>query len=391
VLTTAERSRSGTTEDRADALFARYVEHLVLEGVRLAPEELAGEDLPLRAALRERIETFRKIDEILRRPPESLVGRTLGRFRILESLGAGGMGEVYRTEDLDLGREVAVKVLPTQYALDPGRRARFESEARFLAKLNHPNIVSIYSIERTDDLAFLVLELARGETLAKRLSSGPLPLDPALRLFSEVAHALQAVHREGIVHRDLKPANIVVTPEGHAKLLDFSLGKSSANGHQDPAAVRAPSPVPTGDGIILGTAPYMSPEQARGRETDERTDVWAFGCVFFEALSGRPAFQGETLSDIVAAVLHQDPDWTRLPADTPPSIRRLLRLCLHKTPARRPSSMGTACAMIERAWRGPASRRSRSAGAGGFTSQGRAGPSPPGGRGSWSGLTNPSL
>jgi serine/threonine protein kinase len=352
MLTSAVRVPSGTTEDRADALFARYVEQLVLEGVRLDPEELAGGDASLGGALRERIEAFRRVDEILRQPPQSLIGLTLGRYRILERLGAGGMGEVYRAADLELGREVAVKVLPPRFALDPGRRARFESEARFLAKLNHPHIASIHSIQRCDDLAFLVLELVPGETLAKRLGRGALPLPLALRLFGEIAGALQAVHQEGIVHRDLKPANIAITPDGHAKLLDFSLGKDCrANGRGDPSPVSSPNPAPTASGVILGTASYMSPEQARGREVDRRTDIWSFGCVFFEALAGHPPFPGDTLPDIVAAVLERDAAWRALPARTPATILKLLRACLEKDPERRLSRMRTAGRMIEQARR----------------------------------------
>jgi serine/threonine protein kinase len=339
-----------TTKRHADVLFARYVEHLVLREERLTAEQLAKGDPVLVAALAERIEAFRKIDEILGRPPESLLGRTLGHYRILESLGAGGMGEVYRAQDLALRREVAVKVLPPRFALDPDRRARFENEARLLARLDHPNITAVHSIERCDGLAFLVLELVVGETLARRIARGPFPLPLTLRLFGEIAGALQAVHLNKIVHRDLKPANVLITPDGHAKLLDFSLGKACPESEgAEPAPVPSPAPTPTASGIILGTASYMSPEQARGKQTDRRTDVWAFGCVFFEALSGRPAFRGESLSDIVANVLVLDPDWRLLPPTTPAPIRKLLRLCLEKDRERRLPGMAEACAMIERA------------------------------------------
>jgi serine/threonine-protein kinase len=296
-------------------------------------------------ALCERIETFRKIDEAFKRPQEPLVGRTLRHYRVVEQLGTGGMGEVYRAEDLLLGRQVALKVLPPQHARDSGRRARFESEARFLASLDHPNIAAIHSVERCEDLDFLVLELVPGETLASRLARGPLSLEAARPVSCDIGRALEAVHGQGIIHRDLKPANIVITPGGRAKLLDFSLSKScAAEGSERPRHSISPNPV-TASGVILGTATYMSPEQARGKAIDRRTDIWSFGCVFFEALTGRPAFAGETLSDTVANVLTGSPDWDLLPAATPPKWRRMMRRCLEKDPGKRPASMVGLCSM----------------------------------------------
>jgi Tol biopolymer transport system component len=264
------------------------------------------------------------------------VGSVLGPYEILAPLGAGGMGRVFRARDSRLGRQVAIKALPEGVAADPERVARFDREARALAALNHPLIGAIYGVEETEAGRVLVLELVEGPTLADRLGRGPLPPDEALRIAGHVATALEAAHEQGIVHRDLKPANVKVRDDGAVKVLDFGLAKAGS-------AVSSPvlSDSPTGtaeatrDGVILGTAAYMSPEQARGRNADGRTDVWSFGCVLFEMLTGRRAFGGETVSDVIAAVLEREPDWHALPATTPPGVRRLLRRCLEKDPRRR--------------------------------------------------------
>ena len=269
-----------------------------------------------------------------------MAGRQLGPYTIVAPLGAGGMGEVYRARDTKLGRDVAIKILPSHFTNDPERRARFAREARTLATLNHPHIGAIYGLEESDGLSALVLELVEGQTLAERLERGPLKIAVALAIARQIADALDAAHEKGIVHRDLKPANVVLQGSSgsagdvRAKVLDFGLAK--------PVAVDlAESPAPSGsfdgtaDGRILGTSAYMSPEQARGLTVDKRTDIWAFGCVLFEMLTGRRAFEGATITDTLAQVLEREPDWTRLPAQTPRSIRALLDRCLRKDRRRR--------------------------------------------------------
>jgi serine/threonine protein kinase len=263
-------------------------------------------------------------------------GTKLGPYEILAPIGAGGMGEVYRARDTRLGRDVAIKVLPEAFAENKERLARFEREARLLASLNHPNIAAIHELEESDGVHFLALEYVPGETLAERIKRGPILIDEALPLFKQIAEGLEAAHDKGVIHRDLKPANIKVTPDGKVKVLDFGLAKAMLG--DAPAADASQSPTITKDtalGAILGTAAYMSPEQARGKTVDQRTDIWAFGCVAFEMLTGRQVFGGETLSDNVAAILERDPNWAALPADTPPEIRRLLHRCLLKDPKRR--------------------------------------------------------
>ena len=270
----------------------------------------------------------------------AMAGRQLGPYTIVAPLGAGGMGEVFRARDTKLGRDVAIKILPPHFTNDPERRARFAREARTLATLNHPHIGAIYGLEESDGLSALVLELVEGQTLAERLERGPLKIADALAIARQIADALDAAHEKGIVHRDLKPANVVLqgssgsAGEVRAKVLDFGLAK--------PVAVDlADSPAPSGsfdgtaDGRILGTPAYMSPEQARGLTVDKRTDIWAFGAVLFEMLSGCRAFEGATITDTLAHVLEREPDWTRLPGQTPRSIRTLLDRCLRKDPRRR--------------------------------------------------------
>ncbi len=276
-------------------------------------------------------------------------GTRLGPYEILSPLGAGGMGEVYRARDPRLGREVAVKVLPSAFSGDPERLARFEREAQLLASLNHPNIAAIHGLEESNGVRYLVLELVPGETLAELLAAGPLTTEAALGISRQIAEALEAAHEKGIAHRDLKPANVKVTPEGKVKVLDFGLAKAFAGDSsatdlsQSPTVTRGA----TREGVVLGTAAYMSPEQARGKPLDKRTDIWSFGCVVYEALTGRQAFSGETVSDTIAAILGRDPDWQALPETTPANIQLLLRRCLQKDVTRRLRDIGDARIEIE--------------------------------------------
>ncbi|MFN8547186.1 MAG: protein kinase [Candidatus Eisenbacteria bacterium] len=261
------------------------------------------------------------------------VGSRLGPYEIVAPLGLGGMGEVYRARDTRLLREVAIKGLTSAFSGDPERLARFEREAQLLAALNHPNIGGIFGLEEKEGTPYLVLELIEGESLAARLAEGALPLREALRVGAETAAAIEAAHERGIVHRDLKPGNIMLTPSGSVKVLDFGLAKGGAP--LEPSGDLAHSPTLTAMaatevGVILGTAAYMSPEQARGKPVDRRSDVWSFGCVLFECLTGEPLFQGETVSDLIARILEREPDWTRLPATTPPRVVEILRRCLRR-------------------------------------------------------------
>ncbi|HXV60902.1 MAG TPA: protein kinase [Vicinamibacteria bacterium] len=278
-------------------------------------------------------------------------GRRLGAYEVVESIGAGGMGEVYHARDTKLGRDVAIKVLPESFASDDARLARFEREARLLASLNHPRIATLHGFEEHDSLRFLVMELVPGETLAERLRRGPMPLDEVLAVASQIADGLQAAHEKNIVHRDLKPANVKMTPEGNIKLLDFGLGKTFGDDRPGSEVSESPTAMyaATGVGLILGTASYMSPEQARGKAVDARTDVWAFGCVLWEALTGRKTFDGDTATDIIAAVVKLEPDWNALPADTPASVRKVLKRCLQKDPVQRFHSIADARLELEEA------------------------------------------
>jgi eukaryotic-like serine/threonine-protein kinase len=264
-------------------------------------------------------------------------GTKLGPYEILSPIGAGGMGEVYRARDGKLNREVAIKVLPAAFAADADRLARFQREAQVLASLNHPHVASIYGLEKAGDVEALVLELVEGETLAERIARGPLPVDEALEVARQIADALEAAHEKGIVHRDLKPANVKITPQGKVKVLDFGLAKAMIGDASSPDATQSPTltAAATQAGVVIGTAAYMSPEQARGRAVDKRADIWAFGAVVYETLTGKKAFEGETVSDTLAAVLMRDPDWSALPASTPLSVRRVLRRCLDRNPKTR--------------------------------------------------------
>ena len=259
------------------------------------------------------------------------------------------MGEVYRAHDSRLSRDVAIKTLPPAFSDNPDRLTRFRREARMLASLNHPNIAAIYGLERSGDVDHLVLELVEGEIL-----SGPLPVEKVLDYARQVAEALEAAHGKGIIHRDLKPANIKVTPDGRVKVLDFGLAKAvwGTEESQDYSQLRTVTGLETVAGHIVGSPPYMSPEQARGKAVDERTDIWAFGCLLYELLTGKRAFLGEDLSSTIAAVLEREPDWTILPGATPTSIRELLQRCLHKDPTRRLQNIVDARKTIERAQRG---------------------------------------
>jgi Tol biopolymer transport system component/tRNA A-37 threonylcarbamoyl transferase component Bud32 len=273
----------------------------------------------------------------------SLVDRQIGSHKILSLLGKGGMGDVYRARDTKLGREVAIKVVADAFLRDPERLARFEREARVLATLNHPHIGAIYGLEETDGVRGLVLELVPGTTLAERLALDPLPIQEALTVARQIADALEAAHDKGVIHRDLKPANIKITPDGTVKVLDFGLAKVFAvDGSGRDLAQQAIAADGTREGVIAGTAGYMSPEQARGKAVDKRTDIWAFGAVLYEMLTARPAFHGETTSDTLAAVLEREPDWSAVPVPTPASIRRLLERCLEKDPKRRLRDIGDA-------------------------------------------------
>jgi serine/threonine protein kinase/tetratricopeptide (TPR) repeat protein len=270
-------------------------------------------------------------------------GSRVGPYEIEHALGAGGMGEVYRARDARLERSVAIKALPAAFLGDAERLARFEREARLLAALNHPNIATIHGLETADGLPHLVLELIDGETLAARLSRGALSVREAVELGLQVASAIEAAHDKGIVHRDLKPANVMITKDGRVKVLDFGLARGDAPKPVDSASLSA-SPTlavsATAAGVILGTAPYMSPEQARGLEVDRRTDIWALGCLLFEGLTGRSTFAADTVSDVIARILERDPDWNQLPPGTPPRLRDLIKRCLTKAAADRPRDIG---------------------------------------------------
>ena len=290
-----------------------------------------------------------------------MLNRQLGPYKIVALLGAGGMGEVYRAHDTKLGRDVAIKILPAEFTVDPERRARFGREARVLATLNHPHIGAIYGLEEADGVTALVLELVDGLTLADRIAQGPIPLDEALPIARQVAEAVEAAHEQGIVHRDLKPANIKVRPDGTVKVLDFGLAKALDPGHVTFDGSQSPgisSSAMTRRGAILGTAAYMSPEQAQGKPADKRSDIWAFGCVLFEMLTGERTFQGEDVSDTMANVLKREPRWDRLPGTTPPAVRLLLRRCLRKEKRQRLQDAAGVRIEIEDALSAPAGTES---------------------------------
>ena len=258
-------------------------------------------------------------------------GTRFGPLEIVESLGSGGMGDVYRARDKELRRDVAIKVLSQSFVNDANRIARLQREAEVLASLNHPNIAQIYGIERGEGTTALVMELVDGPTLAVRIAQGPLPKDEALDIALQIVSALEAAHEQGIVHRDLKPSNVKLKPDGTVKVLDFGIAKAlEPRATSGSEAVALTTPAMTQAGLVLGTAAYMSPEQARGKAIDERADVWAFGCVLYEMLSGRPAFAGEDVTTTLARVLERDPDLSALPKGVAPTVRRTIELCLRK-------------------------------------------------------------
>ena len=339
---------------RVEDLFHAALER-PLESRRAFLDEACSDDGDLRRQIEFLISKEEQAGSFLETPAlkdtaaESLVGRKFGHYRIMSPLGAGGMGEVYRAHDSKLGRDVAIKTLPTEFARDPQRLARFRREARTLASLNHPNIGAIYGLEESGDIDCLVLELVEGETLR-----GPLPIAEALRFAEQIAEGLGAAHDKGIIHRDLKPANVKITPQGRVKVLDFGLAKAIWGQEQNqdlsqPAIAAAPH---TLAGPLAGTPGYMSPEQASGRDVDKRTDIWAFGCLLYELLSGKRAFAGETLQDTIAAVLDREPGWQALPKKTPFKIRELLRQCLQKDAGRRLANIADARITIEEVQRG---------------------------------------
>jgi serine/threonine protein kinase len=276
-------------------------------------------------------------------------GDRLGPYEIVAPLGAGGMGEVYRAKDTKLGRDVAIKVLPPAVAHDAERLARFKREAQVLASLNHPNIAAIYGLDEAGDKLFLVLELVEGEDLSAHIKRGPMPPGEALEIARQIALALEEAHEKGIVHRDLKPANVKLTPDGKVKVLDFGLAKAYATDGSGAASFNSGnSPTMTHAatmaGMILGTAAYMAPEQARAKGVDKRADIWAFGVVLFEMLAGRPMFDGETVTDVLAAVIGHEPDWSALPASVGPGTRRVLARCVEKNPKLRYRDIGDVAA-----------------------------------------------
>jgi Tol biopolymer transport system component len=278
-----------------------------------------------------------------------VIGSRIGHYEIRAKVGEGGMGEVYRARDTKLDRDVAIKILPAGFASDAERLARFEREARTLASLNHSNIAHIHGVEDTGSSRAIVMELVEGDDLAERLARGPLPLAEALPIARQVAEAIQAAHDLGIVHRDLKPANVKVKPGGAVKLLDFGLAKVCESRLASSSLTQSPTMMSSMPGTLLGTAPYMSPEQVKGHNADARSDVWAFGCLLYEMLTGRPAFAAATASEVVASILTTEPDWSRLPTDTPDAVRRLLRRCLQKDAATRLHAIADARLEIDEA------------------------------------------
>jgi serine/threonine protein kinase len=285
-----------------------------------------------------------------------VIGETVKHYRIESMLGAGGMGEVYRARDTKLGRTVALKVLPEAFARDADRISRFDREAKLLAALNHPNIAALYGTEEADGRHFLVMELVEGETLADVLHRGVLPVVETLRIAHQIAEGLEAAHEKGIVHRDLRPANVKIARDGRIKILDFGLAKAMEPASLAGADVGGFSNSPTismaatNAGIILGTAAYMSPEQANGLAADARSDLFSFGSLLYEMLTGRQPFQGKTLSEVLASVLVRDPDWSLMPPNLNPRIRELVRRCLEKEPKRRWHVLPCSFANLANRW-----------------------------------------
>jgi eukaryotic-like serine/threonine-protein kinase len=280
-----------------------------------------------------------------------MINKTLGHYRVGEQLGRGGMGEVYLADDLNLNRKVALKFLPDVFTGDPERMARFEREAKLLASLNHPNIAAIYGLEQAEGKRFIIMELVEGESLAQRLSKGPLPVEEALGVCRQIAEGLEAAHEKGVIHRDLKPANVMITEGDKVKILDFGLAKALSDEAQSVDSSQSPTltEAMTRPGVILGTAAYMSPEQAKGKAVDKRADIWAFGCILYECLTGKRVFEGETVTETLAAVLKNEPEWEALPSATPPKIRFVLRRCLEKNMSQRFGDAAAVRIIIEEA------------------------------------------
>ena len=286
-------------------------------------------------------------------------GTSLGPYTVTAKIGEGGMGEVYQARDTKLDRDVALKVLPEAFTADPDRLARFEREAKVLASLNHPNIGSIYGLEEAEGVRALVLELIEGPTLADRIAQGPIPIDEALPIAKQIAEALEAAHEQGVIHRDLTPANIKVKADGTVKVLDFGLAKAFQPEASDPNMSQSPTisltAAATQMGMVIGTAAYMAPEQAKGKVVDKRADVWAFGAVLFEMLAGQRPFAGEDVSETLARVIDREPDLATLPDNVPPVVRNLLSRCLQKNPKKRIRDIGDVSLAME----GRSRRRSR--------------------------------
>ena len=286
-----------------------------------------------------------------------MINTTIAHYKITSKLGQGGMGEVYRATDTKLDREVAIKILPESFAGDRDRVARFKREAKVLARLNHTNIAVIHGIEQSTEIYALVMELVEGETLGERLKREPMTVEEALDCCKQIAEALEAAHEKGIIHRDLKPENIKITADGHVKVLDFGLAKvvvdpSDSDKQAESPTITHMTSIP---GELLGTAPYMSPEQARAKPVDKRSDIWSFGCVLFECLTGKRMFQGEDVPETLATIIKGEPDWAALPENTPPTIHLLLRKCLNKDRKRRLQHMGDARIDLEQALGDPTS------------------------------------
>ena len=291
-----------------------------------------------------------------------MIGRSLGHYQIVAKLGEGGMGEVYRARDTTLDRDVALKVLPEAFTADPDRLARFEREAKVLASLNHPNIGTIYGLEEAEGVKALVLELVEGPTLADRIERGPIPVDEAVPIAKQIADALEAAHEQGVIHRDLKPANVKVKADGTVKVLDFGLAKAlDTTPVGDPSQSPTLTAAATQMGVIMGTAAYMSPEQARGRPVDKRTDIWALGVVMVEMLTGRRVFDGEDVSMTLSSVLQREPDWSLLPVAMPPALLVFLKRCLEKDPKRRVHDVADLRLALEGAFDSPANTRNERA------------------------------
>jgi serine/threonine protein kinase len=276
-----------------------------------------------------------------------MIGKTLGHYRVGEQLGRGGMGEVYLADDLHLNRKVALKFLPEAFTGDPERMVRFEREAKLLASLNHPNIAAIYGLEQAEEKRFIVMELVEGETLAQRLSKGSLPVEEALGICRQIADGLEAAHEKGVIHRDLKPANVMITEGDKVKILDFGLAKALSDETQSIDSSQSPTltEAMTRPGVILGTAAYRSPEQAKGKSVDKRADIWAFGCILYECLTRKRAFEGETVTETLASVLTKEPDWEKVPAKVQPLLCR----CVEKDRKKRLRDIGDAFALLETA------------------------------------------